>query len=73
MREIFDDLKSIIHFLLGLIVPIVPILNIIIILVFIVYQIKEDEILLYKIGDILEFILGFVTGVALKSTVLAIL
>jgi len=73
MTYIFDDNRSIIHFCLGIIASIIPILNIIIVLSFIIYQLFEEEYALYKLGDFIEFIMGFIAGISLKQTLLAIL
>jgi len=73
MTYIFDDYKSIIHFFAGLITACIPFLNVIILLIYILYQLLEDEIVIRKIGDVQEFILGFIAGYTLQSTLKAIL
>lgn len=73
MTYIFDDYKSIIHFFAGLISACIPFLNVIIILIYILYQLSEDEPVIRKIGDIQEFILGFIAGYSVQSTIKAIL
>lgn len=56
--EIFDDLKSLFHFILGFITPIVPRLGLIITMIYFLYQSWEKEKINAKRGDVIEFLIG---------------
>jgi len=57
---IFDDLKSIGHLLLGAITPLFNGLGYIIFLIFLIYQIFEKEDVYHKLGDFIEYLIGFI-------------
>jgi len=65
----FDDKKSILHILLGLTTGILlfnsPVAGYLIEVVYIAYQIREEEDMESKAGDILEFYIGMLTGVVI--------
>jgi hydrogenase/urease accessory protein HupE len=60
---IFDDWKSIIHFMLGFVSCLASrvslFLTIIIVAVFIMYQVAESGGIYELVGDVLEFLIGF--------------
>jgi len=57
---IFDNLKSIVHLLLGVITPLLDGLGYIIFLIFLIYQIHEKEDVYHKLGDFIEYLIGFI-------------
>ena len=60
---LFDDGRSVGHAILGIISAIVPVyLGIPIIISYVVYEVKEPENPIATIGDIVEFIIGFIIG-----------
>lgn len=68
-RSIFDDWKSWLHFLAGLLCAFIPFL-IILTLIFMGYQIREEEEQITKIGDFVEFLFGFTVGLQLLMLLL---
>ncbi len=67
MIKVFDDWKSIIHFLYGIFVSFIlflcPPAGLFLLFIFIIYEIGEKEPLENKIGDFIEFGLGLFIGV----------
>jgi TctA family transporter len=59
---LYDDYASVFHTGLGFVAGYVPILAPVIVLAFIAYQILEDENLDNKIGDLIEFFVGYILG-----------
>ena len=64
---VFDDKKSIWHFMLGLVSAYFKALSIIIIFCYIIYQLREREKPESKLGDFIEFLLGYAYGLAVFS------
>jgi len=64
---IFDDKKSFLHFAAGVIAAMTGVFSIFFILIFVLYQIKEEENDLNKIGDFIEFLLGYSYGLSVGS------
>lgn len=64
---IFDDKRSIGHFILGAIAAVLGVASIIIIFIFVFYQKKEKEPDLNKLGDFIEFLLGYAYGLAVRA------
>jgi len=67
MREyLFDDWRSIFHFILGMIVPLISkvslLLSVIVVSVYVIYQVLDEENAINTIGDIVEFMVGFMIG-----------
>lgn len=69
--QVFDDRKSLFHFLLGFITPIWPRFGLITALVYFLWQSWETEKLKNKKGDVLEYLTG-AGGWALVHTILAV-
>ena len=65
--SVFDDKKSIFHFAVGAIAAMTGVFSIFLILIFVLYQIKEKENDLNKIGDFIEFLLGYSYGLAVRA------
>lgn len=63
MHLIFDDKKSWWHAFLGVISGLVPFFGILILTIYIFYQIREKEDFIAKLGDFIEFLVGWVYGV----------
>ena len=64
---VFDDKKSIFHFAAGAIAAMTGVFSIFLILIFVLYQIKEEESDLNKLGDFIEFLLGYAYGLAVRA------
>ena len=64
-RAIFDDKRSLFHFFAGAISALLGIFSIIPVLIFIIYQLLEEEEKINKIGDFVEFLLGYAYGLAI--------
>jgi len=56
---IFDDKNSFLHALLGALCALFIPYSIIVAVIYLVYQIAEKERLVYKLGDVIEFLLGY--------------
>jgi len=64
---LFDDKRSLGHALLGFISAIIPFhLGIIILISYTIYEIKEPENAVSTVGDLVEFIIGFMLGIMIK-------
>jgi len=63
-KQLFDDKKSIAHTLLGFISAFTLVYSLIILLLFILYQIREREKGIYTLGDVMEFVIGYIYGLA---------
>ena len=61
---VFDDKKSILHFAAGAIAAMIGVFSIFLILIFVLYQIREKESDLNKLGDFIEFLLGYAYGIS---------
>ena len=61
---VFDDKKSIFHFITGVITAMTGVFSIFLILIFVLYQIREKESDLNKLGDFIEFLLGYSYGIS---------
>ncbi len=64
--KVFDDLFSLFHFILGVVCANSPRLSLIIVPVFSIYQLLEKEDPCSKVGDFIEFLLGFLVGLILN-------
>ena len=64
---VFDDWKSWGHFVLGVVAAQLGIFSILVILAFVLYQNREKEKQKFKLGDYIEFLMGFSAGLALTS------
>lgn len=64
--SVFDDVKSIIHFLVGLTTSVlrcyIPLLSLAIIALYIMYEVEERDSELNRLGDFVEFVMGFLAG-----------
>ena len=61
---VFDDKKSFLHFAAGVIAAMTGVFSIFFILIFVLYQIREKESDLNKLGDFIEFLLGYSYGIS---------
>ena len=59
---IFDDKYSILHAMLGALCALFIPYSIVFAVIYLVYQIAEKERLVYKLGDVIEFLLGYYTA-----------
>jgi len=67
MREyLFDDKRSIWHAVLGMLVAVlgkrVPVLSVLGIIVYVIYEVIENEKAVSTVGDVIEFVIGFMIG-----------
>jgi len=70
MREyLFDDGKSIFHYILGFIsaaiVPALWLISLIVFHIFLIYEVEEFENPIATLGDVIEFMCGFIAGIML--------
>lgn len=63
-KVLFDDKKSVWHALLGFISAFTLLYSIIIITIFTIYQIREREDKNKTLGDFIEFVIGYIYGLA---------
>jgi len=68
---VFDDKRSVFHFILGLVLysiclPNYYLITELVTLVFIIYEATEPENPIGTLGDFIEFILGAIMGLALS-------
>ena len=66
MKIVFDDFKSIIHVLLGIITKLIgksfPPLALALIIVFTVYEVLEKDSPENRLGDFIEYLIGYIIG-----------
>lgn len=68
---LYDDRNSIIHSVLGFIIPFLPhLIGLLIFLIFLIYEVQEKENPISTVGDVVEFLCGFVLGLYFKGVVL---
>jgi len=63
-KPIFDDKRSLLHFIIGFVSAFTLAYSLIIILLYTLYQIRERENWEYTVSDVVEFVLGYVYGLA---------
>jgi len=64
---LFDDKRSVGHATLGALAAIIPFyLGIIIVIGYTIYEVKEPENPVATVGDVVEFIVGFMIGVIIR-------
>jgi len=64
---LFDDKRSLGHAVFGFISAIVPFwLGIIIIISYTIYEVKEPENAVSTVGDLMEFVVGFMLGIMIR-------
>ncbi|ALM76472.1 hypothetical protein [Thermococcus barophilus] len=61
---IFDDKRSIWHAFLGFISAFALVYSLLVLLIYTVYQIREKEKPVSTLGDIVEFLIGYIYGLA---------
>ncbi|WP_324735312.1 hypothetical protein VFC49_09200 [Thermococcus sp. SY098] len=61
---IFDDKRSLWHAFLGFVSAFALIYSLLILLIYTVYQIREKEKPTATLGDIVEFLIGYIYGLA---------
>lgn len=59
---IFDDWKSYVHAVFGALCAVFLPYSIILAVIYLVYQIAEKERMVYKLGDVIEFLIGYYTA-----------
>lgn len=62
---IFDDKRSIWHAVFGFITAFTLSYSLIILFMYIIYQVKERENPIATLGDVVEFLIGYVYGLAI--------
>lgn len=64
---LFDDKRSVGHAVMGALTAIVPFyLGALIIIGYTVYEVKEPENPIATVGDVVEFVVGFMIGVVIR-------
>ena len=60
---LYDDRNSLIHSALGFIAPFLPyLIGLVVFLAFLIYEVREPENPICTVGDVVEFLCGFVVG-----------
>lgn len=67
MREyLFDDWRSVFHAVFGFIISLfgksIPMISALLIIVYVVYEALEKERAVATVGDVVEFMIGFMIG-----------
>ena len=63
-KIIFDDKRSIWHGLIGFISAFLLVFSIFIIGIYVIYQRREKEAFGFTLGDVMEFVIGYIYGLA---------
>jgi len=64
---LYDDRNSIIHTILGFASALLPyFLGILVFLIYLIYEVREPENPVSTIGDVVEYLNGFVIGLYVK-------
>ena len=63
-KPLFDDKKSLFHAVIGFFSAFTLVYSLIIIILYTLYQIRERESWEFTTNDVIEFILGYVYGLA---------
>ena len=61
---LFDDKRSILHTVLGFLSAFTLAWGLLILVIFTVYEVREKEAPVATVGDVVEFILGYIYGLA---------
>lgn len=61
---LFDDKRSVLHALLGFATAFTLTWGIVILFLFTLYQIRENESPVATVGDVVEFLIGYIYGLA---------
>lgn len=61
---LFDDRRSILHALLGFASAFLLAHGLLILLIYTVYEVRENETPVSTVGDVVEFLIGYVYGLA---------
>ena len=64
---LFDDRRSLGHAALGFVSAIIPFyLGVVIVISYTVYEVREPENPVATVGDLVEFVVGFMLGVVVR-------
>lgn len=61
---LYDDKRSILHTVLGFLSAFTLAWGLLILVIFTVYEVREKEAPVATVGDVVEFILGYIYGLA---------
>ncbi|CAI1492053.1 conserved protein of unknown function [Thermococcus nautili] len=61
---LYDDKRSILHTVLGFASAFLLIYGLAVFLIYLVYEVREKEAPISTIGDVVEFLVGYVAGLA---------
>jgi len=61
---LYDDKRSVLHTVLGFASAFSLIYGLVIFLVYLVYEVREKEAPVATVGDVVEFLVGYVVGLA---------
>ena len=61
---LYDDKRSILHTVLGFLSAFTLAWGLLILVIFTVYEVREKEAPVATVGDVVEFIIGYVYGLA---------
>ena len=61
---LYDDRRSVFHTVLGLASAFLLVYGLVFLLVYLVYEVREKERPVATVGDVVEFLIGYVAGLA---------
>jgi len=62
---LFDDKRSVLHTVLGFASAFLLIYGLVVFFIYLVYEVREKEAPVATVGDVVEFLVGYVAGLAL--------
>lgn len=61
---LYDDKRSVLHTVLGFLSAFILVWGLLILVIFTVYEVREKEAPVATVGDVVEFLIGYVYGLA---------
>jgi len=61
---LYDDRRSVLHSILGFASAFLLVYGLVILLIYLVYEVREKEAPVATVGDVVEFLVGYVYGLA---------
>ncbi|GAB6102376.1 hypothetical protein JCM16138_15990 [Thermococcus atlanticus] len=61
---LYDDKRSIFHSILGFASAFLLVYGLLVLVIFTVYEVREKEAPVATVGDVVEFLIGYVAGLA---------
>jgi len=61
---LFDDKRSVLHSILGFASAFLLVYGLVVFFIYLVYEVREKEAPVATVGDVVEFLIGYVIGLA---------